>query len=69
MFAGLGYGSALTLWEDSSGDWARVADLSPRGLLFETGTIFNLGRVNFCLSYSCTALRLSELQLGIGYDF
>ena len=68
-YAGLGYGSALTLWEDSSGKWARVADRSPRGLLFELGSIFNMGRVNLSLSYSCTALKLSELLLGIGYDF
>ena len=68
-YAGLGYGSALTLWEDSSGKWARVADRSPRGLLFELGSIFNMGRVNLSISYSCTALKLSELQLGIGYSF
>ena len=68
-YAGLGYGSALTLWEDSSGKWARVADRSPKGLLFELGSIFNMGRVNLSLSYSCTALKLSELLLGIGYDF
>ncbi|MGM9791446.1 MAG: hypothetical protein ACI3Y4_03470 [Candidatus Cryptobacteroides sp.] len=69
LYGGLGYGTALTLWEDSSGGWARVLDRSPRGLLFEAGTIFNLGRVNFSLSYTCTALRLSELQLGLGYNF
>ena len=69
VFGGLGYGSALTLWEDSSNHWARVADCSPRGVLFELGTIINLGRVNFSCSYSCTALQLSELQLGLGYNF
>ena len=69
LYGGLGYGTALTLWEDTSGRWARVLDRSPRGLLFEAGAIFNLGRVNFSLSYSCTAFRISELQLGLGYNF
>ena len=69
LYGGLGYGTALTLWEDTSGRWARVLDRSPRGLLFEAGAILNLGRVNFSLSYSCTAFRISELQLGLGYNF
>ena len=50
-YAGLGYGSALTLWEDSSGKWARVADRSPKGLLFELGSICNMGRLNLSSSY------------------
>lgn len=69
LYSGLGYGSIVTLWEDSSGQWARVLDYSPRGLLAEVGAIVNFGKLDLSLGISCTALKVSELQLGLGYNF
>lgn len=69
VYAGLGYGKVRTYWEDSSGYWARVTDLSPEGLLLDAGSLFSLGKLELNAGISVTAFRLASFHIGIGYNF
>ncbi|MGM9788216.1 MAG: hypothetical protein ACI3ZF_04845 [Candidatus Cryptobacteroides sp.] len=69
IYAGAGYGQVVTCWEDSSGSWARVVDLSPCGILLDAGALFNLGKLEVNIGINCTAFKLTALQIGIGYGF
>lgn len=44
LHVGTGFGDVSVLWGDSSGQWARVTDLSVQGVLLETGLMFDFGR-------------------------
>lgn len=69
LYAGAGYGSAAVLWQDTEGRWARVEDLSRKGLLLDAGVFVDIGK--FTISLGASALGFSELSgvLGAGMRF
>lgn len=69
VFAGMGYGSYTTTWEDSFGEWMRVTDHSTKGLLLEAGLSWTSGKVSFTGGGSITDLHYTNLFLGIGLQF
>ena len=68
-YAGLGYGQQNILWEDSSGSWARVSDLSARGLLLDAGILWSPGRITVGAGASLTAFRAPSGTISIGLNF
>lgn len=68
-YAGLGYGQQSVLWEDSDGNWARVSDLSARGLLLDAGVLFTPGRFRVGLGATLTAFRIPSGVVSVGMSF
>ena len=58
LHVGAGFGEVSVLWEDSSGLWARITDLSVRGMLVETGLLFDFGR--FSAGVGASSIRFKE---------
>lgn len=68
-FAGMGYGSYTTTWEDSFGQWMRVTDHSTKGLLLEAGLSCTFGKFRLTGGASVTAFHYTNLFLGVGLQF
>lgn len=68
-FAGVGYGSYTTTWEDSFGQWMRVTDYSAKGLLLEVGLSCTFGKFRFSGGASISAFHYTNLFLGVGLQF
>lgn len=69
VFAGAGYGAQTILWEDTSGSWARVSDLSSKGLLLEAGAMYRLNHLAFSAGISETAFSSVAVTLSAGLLF
>ena len=74
FYAGAGYGSDDLYWQDLSGDWVQVQDLSFRGLVVEGGLLadIKLGkRLGLVLKagVTSTALKTATPTLGAGVRF
>ncbi len=74
FYAGAGYGSDDLYWQDLSGDWVQVQDLSFRGLVMEGGLLadIKLGkRLGLVLKagVTSTALKTATPTLGAGVRF
>lgn len=69
LFAGSGYGSRSLLWEDDSSRWARVDDLSVRGITAECGLLYDFHRFTAAAGISSTGFRQCSVLLGCGYSF
>ena len=69
IFAGGGYADSSVFWEDTAGRWARVSDLSLRGLSAECGVSAVLRR--FCVTVGVSSVRLKDCAalLGLGWVF
>ena len=67
MFGG-GYGESSTFWKDNQGRWARVEDISAKGLLLETGLVFSIGRI--AIQAGCSAISFQKACpfVGIGVN-
>ena len=68
-FCGAGYGSESVLWEDTSGQWARVEDMSCKGIMAEAGLTFTAGRFAFCLGVSSIRFAQASVLAGAGISF
>lgn len=68
-FAGMGYGSYTTTWEDSFGQWMLVTDHSTKGLLLEAGLSCTFGKFRLSGGASMTAFHYTNLFLGVGLQF
>ena len=68
-YAGLGYGQLSVLWEDSDGNWARVSDISARGLLLDAGVLWTPGRFRVGLGATLTAFRIPSGIVSVGVSF
>ena len=64
-----GYGDHSVLWEDSSGKWARVSDLSASGIAAEAGLQLGLGRFLVSVGVSSIALKDIGVSVGAGINF
>ena len=69
IYAGAGYGQETLLWEDTSGSWASVADLSPQGALAELGVFLNFNHLCLGVGVSTTAFTQACAQIGLGLSF
>lgn len=69
-FAGIGYGNRATYWEDISGQFAKVEDISGNGLLFQIGGMKTLGHLVFTTSAQyLPAIGTVTTSVGIGIEF
>ena len=68
-YAGAGYGRQTVLWEDSSGRWAEVSDLSPSGLSSAAGLLFDFGHLSLTTGLSSVAFQTLSFELGLGLLF
>lgn len=68
-YAGAGYGRQTVLWEDSSGRWAEVSDLSPSGLSSAAGLLFDFGHLSLTTGLSSVAFQTLSFELGLGFLF
>ena len=69
LYAGSGYGSAQTLWEDASGKWATVEDYSAKGICADAGIIFSKNHFRASIGISTIAFKKPALELGLGIRF
>ena len=69
LYAGSGYGSTRTLWEDASGKWAEVSDYSAKGPCADAGIIFNKGHFTASAGVSTVSLKTATVEFGVGIRF
>ena len=69
LYAGVGYGARSVLWEDVSGRWAQVSDLSFSGLSADAGLLFDIGHLTLMSGISSIAFRTLVLEVGLGFVF
>lgn len=79
LYAGGGYGFRNVLWESASGEWAKVSDLSARGVTLDAGILVRVVRIPLGTDYSCgihlvagvsdIAFRHPMFDLGLGLSF
>lgn len=74
-YAGLGCSRKTVLWEDMSGEWAKVKDLSELGLSLDAGCFIDLGNISFMAGISTFPLSASSsisdfrAEFGLGIVF
>ena len=69
LYAGGGYGSRSILWQDVSGNWATVTDLSATGFTADGGIIFNIGPVSILAGASSIGFSNVTAEFGLGVRF
>lgn len=69
IYAGAGYGARSVLWEDASGRWAQVSDLSFSGLSADAGLLFDIGHLTLMSGVSSISFRTLCLEFGLGFLF
>lgn len=69
LYAGGGYGSRSILWQDVSGNWATVTDLSAAGFTADGGIIFNIGPVSILAGASTIGFTNVTAEFGLGVRF
>ncbi len=69
LYAGAGYGSRSVLWEDISGHWAQVSDLSFKGVSVDAGCLVDLGHLTLMTGVSAVSFRSFSFDLGLGFLF
>ena len=69
LYAGAGYGWRSLCWEDVSGNWAQVSDVSYRGVAADFGAVFNIDRFALSAGVSTIAFRRLDFSFGIGCYF
>ena len=68
-YAGAGYGRRIVFWEDVSGDWASVSDLSPQGICTDAGIILTWRHMSVLAGVSAIRFRSPVLEIGLGVTF
>ena len=69
VYAGAGYGFQRKLWQEASGSWLEVLDLSARGLAAEAGVRVPLGHFLLMAGASTIGFRSINAEVGIGWYF
>jgi len=67
LYIGVGYGVYNVLWQDNAERWARVKDLSYKGLAFDAGLLCDIGKVSFMAGIS--QYGDPKLEFGLGWHF
>lgn len=68
-YAGAGYGRVGCFWEDTAGQWAKVADKSCQGLLLEAGLIWTAGHTVLTAGLSTVSFSTLSPVIGVGICF
>lgn len=66
IYVGAGYGSRLHAWQDIDGAWARVTDISRKGMCADAGVIFSWHRLALSAGISTMSFRTAAFTCGIG---
>ena len=69
VYVGAGLGKRTVQWEDASGSWAQVSDLSSSGLSADAGILFDFGHLSFMAGLSSLSFQTAQCDLGIGFRF
>lgn len=69
VYAGLGYGRYLTLWEDVSGNYAKVTDYSVSSVSLEAGVLLDFKPVEITAGVSTIGFKYTCLEVGVGFRF
>ena len=69
LCAGLGYGSLMLSWEDISGSWVKVEDLSVSGAVLEAGVTCRFRQFILGAFLGTTRFRSLNLEFGLGLSF
>ena len=69
LYAGAGYGWRSFFWEDLSGRWAVVSDVSHKGLAADLGVVVNIDRFALSAGVSTLAFRRFDCSVGLGVFF
>ena len=69
LCAGLGYGSFMLSWEDISGSWVKVEDLSVSGAVLEAGITCRFRQFILGAFLGTTRFRSLNLEFGLGLRF
>ena len=69
LSAGLGYGSFMLSWEDISGSWVKVEDLSVSGAVLEAGLTCRFRQFILGAFLGTTRFRSLNLEFGLGLRF
>ena len=69
LYAGAGYGWHNLCWEDLSGLWAQVSDVSYSGLAADLGVIINIDRFAISARLSSLSFRRLDCVIGLGCYF
>ena len=69
LCAGLGYGSFMLSWEDISGSWVKVEDLSVSGAVLEAGATCHFRQFILGAFLGTTRFRSLNLEFGLGLRF
>ena len=68
-YAGAGYGHHQYIYEDISGDWGLVKDISPSGLALEAGLVFKAGPIAVSAGVGTIMFKTVSFDLGLGVLF
>jgi hypothetical protein len=68
-YAGAGYGRRAVFWEDVSGKWATVSDLSRAGICTDAGLILTRYRISALVGISAIRFRSVSVEIGLGVIF
>lgn len=69
LYAGAGFGQECLLWEDSTGEWAKVTDYSYEGLLASAGGMLRFGHFGISLGGNITSFKYADMELGVSFWF
>ena len=69
IYTGAGYGMKKFFWEDASGSWAQVSDLSISGVCADAGLLFDLGHLTLMAGVSTSSFKAASFEAGIGFVF
>lgn len=69
LYAGAGRGSRNRLWQEASGRWLQVQDLSARGLAVDFGVMVPVGHLTLMAGVSSIEFRSVSAEIGLGWSF
>lgn len=64
-----GYGYRTVCWKDSEGEWARIQDISARGVYFSAGALLGWKHLAGTVALSTVAFQTMGITLGLGVRF
>ncbi len=69
IYAGSGYGSRTTLWEEASGSWVKVEEYSFRGTCADAGIFLGISNFSASVGISSIRFRNPAFEVGVGLRF
>ena len=68
VYAGAGRGSRNVLWQEASGRWLQVQDLSARGVAVDFGVMVPIGHLSLLAGVSSIGFRSVSAEIGLGWS-